>query len=79
MRKIRILVPESIDIRRRSGAPELSTETKETHEGVLVEVVHRRAPDMPVQMVEGDYEAKESGLGGGGECENGVKSEGGRV
>jgi len=57
VRTIRIFSPEPIDIPRRAGAPEPPLETTEVEEGVRVEVVHRRAPDMPVQMVEGDYEA----------------------
>jgi allantoin racemase len=37
-------------------------ETTEIREGVQVEVVHRRAPDMPVRMVEGDHEADLAGI-----------------
>ena len=56
LRKIRVLSPESIDIPRRPGTPEPPVETTEVDQGVEVEIVHRRAPDMPVRMVEGDYE-----------------------
>lgn len=56
LRKIRILSPESIDIPRRPGTPEPPVEATEVQQGVEVEIVHRRAPDMPVRMVEGDYE-----------------------
>jgi allantoin racemase len=62
MRKIRIFSPESIYIPRPLGTPELPVETKESGEGVQVEVVHRRAPDMPVRMVEGDYETDLAGV-----------------
>jgi allantoin racemase len=62
MRKIRIFSPESIDIPRPSGTPDPPAETTETQEMVEVEVVHRRAPDMPVRMVEGDYEADLAGV-----------------
>jgi allantoin racemase len=62
LRKIRILSPESIDIPRKPGAAEPPVETTEIHEGAQVEVVHRRAPDMPVRMVEGDYEADLAGV-----------------
>lgn len=64
MRTIRILSPEPIDIPRRANEPEPPVETTEVLEGVRVEVVHRRAPDMPVQMVEGDYEADLAGVVG---------------
>jgi allantoin racemase len=64
VRTIRILSPEPIDIPRRADAPEPPAETIEVLEGVRVEVVHRRAPDMPVQMVEGDYEADLAGVVG---------------
>jgi allantoin racemase len=37
-------------------------ETSEIMEGVEVEIVHRRAPDMPVRMVEGTYEADLAGV-----------------
>lgn len=62
MRKIRIFSPESIDIPRRLGTPEPPVETTEIEEGVQVEVVHRNAPDMPVRMVEGDYETDLAGI-----------------
>jgi allantoin racemase len=62
LRKIRILSPESIDIPRPPGVPEPPVETTEIYEGVQVEVVHRRALDMPVRMVEGDYEADLAGI-----------------
>jgi len=62
LRKIKILWPESIDIPKRLGAPDSPMETTETYEGVSVEVVHRKAPDMPVRMVEGNYEADLAGI-----------------
>lgn len=62
MRKIKIFSPESIDIPRRPGSAEPSTETTEIEEGTIVEVLHRRAPDMPVRMVEGDYETDLAGV-----------------
>lgn len=62
MRKIRVFSPESIDVPRRPGAPDPQRETIEVMESVQVEVLHRRAPDMPVRMVEGDYEADLAGV-----------------
>jgi allantoin racemase len=62
LRKIRIFSPESIDVPRPPTAPEPPAETTEVYEGVQVEVVHKRAPDMPVRMVEGDYEADLAGI-----------------
>lgn len=62
MRKIRIFSPESIDIPRGAGVPEPPVERTEVVEAAQVEIVHRRAPDMPVQMVEGDYESDLAGV-----------------
>jgi len=62
VRKIRIFSPESIDIPRHPGTPEPPVETTEIAESVQVEVVHRTAPDMPVRMVEGDYESDLAGV-----------------
>lgn len=62
MRKIRIFSPESIDVPIRPGTPEPPAEITEIEEGAHVEVVHRRAPDIPVQMVEGDYESDLAGV-----------------
>jgi len=62
MRKIRIFSPESIDVPIRPGTPETPAEITEIEEGAHVEVVHRRAPDIPVQMVEGDYESDLAGV-----------------
>lgn len=62
MRKIRIFSPESIDIPRQPGSLEPPRETTEVTENVQVEVLHRRAPDMPVRMVEGDYESDLAGV-----------------
>jgi allantoin racemase len=62
LRKIRILSPESIDVPRPPGVRQPPLETTETYEGVQVEVVHRRASDMPVRMVEGDYETDLAGI-----------------
>ena len=62
MRRIRIFSPESIDVPMRPGTPEPPAEITEIEEGARVEVVHRRAPDIPVQMVEGDYESDLAGV-----------------
>jgi allantoin racemase len=62
MRKIRIFSPESIDIPRPLGTREPPVETTEIEEGVQVELVHRKAADMPVRMVEGDYETDLAGV-----------------
>ena len=62
MRKIRILSPESIDVPRLPGVAAPPTETSAVFNGVQVEVVHRRAPDMPLHMVEGDHEADLAGV-----------------
>jgi allantoin racemase len=62
MRRIRIFSPESINIPRRPGTPEPTEETIEIVESVRAEVVHRTAPDMPVRMVDGDYESDLAGV-----------------
>jgi len=63
MRKIRIFSPESIEVPRRAGSPEQPVESTEIEEEApRVEVLHRRAPDMPVRMVEADYEADLAGV-----------------
>ena len=62
MKKIRIFSPESIGIPRSPGDSTPPTQTSEIMGGVEVEVVHRRSPDMPVRMVEGDYEADLAGV-----------------
>jgi allantoin racemase len=62
LKRIRIFSPESVDIPRRPGALHPPVETSDLTEGVEVEVVHRRAPDIPVRMVEGTYEADLAGV-----------------
>ena len=63
MRRIRIFCPESIDVPRRLGNTEPPVETTEIEEErERVEVLHRRTSDMPVRMVEGDYEADLAGV-----------------
>ncbi len=60
--RIRIFSPQSIDIPRPSGTAELPKETSYVTKGIDVEIVQRRAPDMPVRMVEGSYETDLAGV-----------------